>query len=115
MMQRRYALVIAAGMACASSVAQASGFAVVDSNGSLVRGTAVSSSRTATGNYSVVFNHSVKACVYTATTGSTAGGTPANAFVTVARSSTNPDAVAVATYDPAGNAANFSFHLNLRC
>jgi hypothetical protein len=100
---------------CLCSPAFGSGFAVVEANGTLVRGTALNASRTGPGAYAVLFNHSVRYCAYTATTGSTSGGTPPNGFATVAGSSENRDVVVVTTYDPAGNAANFAFHLNLRC
>jgi hypothetical protein len=101
--------------AVASAYAAAGGFAVVGANGTLVRGTAVSASRAGAGFYIVTFDHAVKKCVFTATTGSTAAGNPPNAFVTVAGFGADPNGVIVTTFDHAGTAADFAFHLNVRC
>jgi hypothetical protein len=95
--------------------AAGSGFAVVNAGGDLVRGTALSALRTGAGAYVVTFDHNVKNCVFTATTGSASGGTPLNAYATVAGFGTDPNGVVVTTFDHAGAAADFAFHLNVRC
>jgi len=99
----------------ASPRASASGFAVVDSSGTLVRGTAIGVSRAGDGFYIVNFDHAVKKCVFTATTGSATTGTPPAGFATVVGSGNDPDGVIVTTYDTTGAAADYSFHLNVRC
>jgi hypothetical protein len=111
------AFTVLAGL-CASSYAdakQGSGFAVVDSSGALERGTATGASRSGTGTYAVEFSHSVKKCVFTATTGSTSVGAPPNGYVTVAGEGEDPNGVFVATFDPTGAPADLAFHLNVLC
>jgi hypothetical protein len=114
------AFIAATAILCTASFAKTppaggSGFAVVESNGALVRGTALSAVRSGVGTYSVEFAHAVKKCVFTATTGSTTTGTPPNGYVTVAGSGGDANGVFVATYDFTGTPADFSFHLNVRC
>lgn len=105
----------AATTAADSSRVTASGFAVVDSSGTLVRGNALNVSHAGDGFYIVDFDHSVKKCVFTATTGSATTGTPPAGFATVVGSGNDPDGVIVTTYDTTGAAADYSFHLNVRC
>ena len=111
------ACLIASGAAVATSVAgkAASEFAVVDSSGTLVRGTATSVSHAGDGFYIVDFDHTVKKCVFTATTGSATTGTPPSGIATVVGSGNDPDGVIVTTYDPTGAEVDYSFHLNVRC
>jgi hypothetical protein len=121
-MMKTHALLVTVGVVVAASLwavpnatAAGSGFAVVNAGGDLVRGTALSALRTGAGAYVVIFDHSVKNCVFTATTGSASGGAPLNAYATVAGFGTDPNGVVVATFDHASAAADFAFHLNVRC
>jgi hypothetical protein len=94
-----------------------SGFAVVDSDGNLVRGTnVIGAQKLDTGIYDVEMNSPVKKCVFTATTG-LPGSTSVNdpAYITVAGRGGEDDGVFVKTYDINGNSADFGFHLNVRC
>lgn len=111
------AAAIVSGAAFAAPPARdtTSGFAVVDSSGTVVRGTAIGASHAGDGFYIVEFDHSVKKCVFTATTGSTTTGTPPDGFATVVGSGNDPNGVIVTTYDTTGAAADYSFHLNVRC
>ena len=95
----------------------ASGFAVVDSSGNLIRGSnATSAQHLSTGIYEVDFNSVVKKCVFTATTGLPgSNGTNDPAFVTVAGRGNNDEGVYITTFDVGGNSADFGFHLNVRC
>jgi len=110
------ALVLAA-ITSSAVAASHSGFAVVDSDGTLVRGSnGTSASNQGTGAYEVLFANTVRQCVFTASTGS-AGSNGQNfpGFVTVAAREGNIRGVYVTTYDIAGNPADFAFHLNVRC
>ena len=104
-----------ASLAGAPPPAGASAFAVVGSDGSLVRGNAIGASQINTGAYIVEFGHSVKRCVFTATTGSTSVGTPPDGSVTVAGANGDPTGVYVTTFNATGDAADAAFHLNVRC
>jgi len=106
----------ATAVAC-PALALSSGFAVVGTDGSLVRGDGVANvTRNGQGSYTVEFVHTVKSCAFTATTGLTGSvGDPPNGLVTVAGAHDDPKGVYVATFDGTGNAADMSFHLNVRC
>jgi len=94
----------------------ASGFAVVNADGSLARGTAVSSSAAGTGSYDVIFAKSVKRCVYAATIGDSDSVTVAPAgFATVAGMAGDDMGVYVATFDSSGTQSSLGFHLIVRC
>lgn len=112
-------LVLAASAVAAvtPALAVSSGFAVVDSDGTLARGQdAHSANHDGTGSYTVEFLHKVKGCAFTATTGlSGSVGDPPNGFVTVAGAFGDAKGVFVSTFDAAGNPADLGFHLNVRC
>ncbi len=97
--------------------ARASGFAVVDDGGNLIRGkNASSASHLNTGIYEVDFSNSVKKCVFTATTGLPGSdGSNHAGFVTVAGRGSNDNGIFVTTFDAHGDAADLGFHLNVRC
>jgi hypothetical protein len=114
---RLFLLAASALAMTAPALALSSGFAVVDSNGTLVRGSGAQGAvRNSTGTYTVVFAHTVKNCVFTATTGLTGSvGDPPNGFVTIAGANGNIKGVYVATFDASGAPADLAFHLNVRC
>jgi hypothetical protein len=113
---KTYTLVLAACLIAVGATGKtASGFAVVDSSGTLVRGNALGVSHAGDGFYIIDFDHSVKKCVFTASTGSATTGTPAPGIATVVGSGNDPDGVIVTTYNTLGAAADYSFHLNVRC
>ncbi len=88
-------------------------FAVVNSNGTLVRGFGVlSSTRLATGQYQVVFNHDITGSAYVGTTGFTGsvGVAPAGQIAVVGRFGL-PNGVFVETFNGTGAAADRAFHL----
>src|ERR1700739_3068865 len=94
-----------------------SGWAVVQSDGTLVRGgNTTGAIHLDPGVYEVDFGHSVKKCVYTATIGLPGSdGTNAASFVTVAGRGNNVDGVFVTTFDQHGDPTDLGFHLNVRC
>ena len=95
-----------------------SGWAVVNSDGSLARGHNVTSVIHTSGDayYKVRFNSNVRRCEYNATIGYSghSGDAPA-AFVTVVGASASVEEVFVNTYNNTGTAAEESFHLNVTC
>jgi hypothetical protein len=89
--------------------------AVVNANGSLVRGDDVSNSkRTATGRYVVTFDSSVRNCAFVASVGPSGTGTIAPGVASVGGAS-NARQVRVETRTLAGSYANRPFHLVLIC
>jgi hypothetical protein len=92
-------------------------WAVVDASGKLVRSAGVlSAKKLGAGRFEVVFNRNVGACGYTATIGDTGNALVyAPGLVYTSGSPTNPNGVSVETKDPAGNAADYPFHLNVNC
>ena len=100
-----------------ASAAHLSGFAVVNSDGSLARGSNVTgASHLSTGIYEVDFSTSVKSCAFTATTGlSGSSGTMPPSFVTVAGRNGNANGVYIRTFDSTGADSDLGFHLNVRC
>jgi len=93
------------------------GAAVVDPDGSLVRGVSVNSAaRLGTGSYTVTFSNGAfsSSCAYTAAIGlSGTSGTSAAGFVNVA--GVGGGTIAVRTYDTNGNAADLGFHVFGAC
>jgi hypothetical protein len=83
---------------------------VVTANGTPVRGSgAISSAKTATGRYEVVFNRDVTACSDQATMSISPGEVVAQPLSGV------PSGVFVATYTSAGSAADKAFQLAVFC
>jgi hypothetical protein len=91
-------------------------WAVVNSNGTLARGSGVSSSqRLATGQYEIRFTgRRVRDCAYTATLGN-AGITAQLGFVSAVRRSELADGVFVATWNTASIPTDLPFHLTVSC
>ena len=90
-------------------------FAVVEANGTLVRGVgAVSSARLGVGTYQVVFSQDVTGSAYLGTIGLTgnAGTSPAGQIAVVGRNGI-PAGVYVQTFNATGAAADRSFHLSV--
>ncbi len=88
-------------------------FAVVGSNGTLVRGfEAVSATRLGTGYYQVVFNHDLTGSAFVASTGFTGSlyVPPPGIAVVVGRTGI-PNGVFVATYNANGSRVDRAFHL----
>ena len=93
-------------------------FAVVNSAGSLVRGSSsvISASNTGlTGAYQVIFNKDVSGCAYVATIGDTDSGTPLPGQIWVAGRSGNADGIFIDTQDSTGASSNRPFHLSVSC
>lgn len=81
-------------------------FAVVNSDGTLARGSAGTSVGTfSVGLYSVTFDTSVVGCAFTSTLGTAVEGTPQPGIVTNSPISSAGGGVNVRTYDLAGNSA----------
>jgi hypothetical protein len=119
-MKTRHILLAAAVASCATAAIASdgpSGFAVVNSDGSLARGfNAVSSSRIALGQYEVVFNQKVNLCGYTAAIGLSGSiGTSDFGSVNVASRDGNKNALLVQTFRTANNASDLGFHVILAC
>lgn len=108
---------VALATASAAQALGTSGVAVVDSDGTLARGTnATAAVRTATGTYIVTMNSDVHKCTFTATTGGSGqSGAPAAGFVTVAPRVGDATAVFVTTFNATGTSSDRGFHLNVRC
>lgn len=91
--------------------------AVVDSDGTFVRGSGVlSAANLNSGSYEVIFRRNVRACTYVATIGipgSTGAAFPGE--INVAGRATDPNGVFVDTQDSAGNDENHPFHLIVFC
>ena len=97
--------------------AQTDGAAVVNPDGSLVRGiSANSATRLGTGSYQVTFSNGSfsSSCAYTASIGlSGASGVSDAGFINVA--AVGSGTIAVRTYDTNGNAADLGFHVFGAC
>ncbi|MEU1684029.1 hypothetical protein [Micromonospora sp. NPDC005707] len=86
-------------------------FAVVNANGTLVRGLgATSATRLATGMYQVGFDQDVAGAAYIGTVGPAAGGLAPQGAITVAPRTGIPNAVFVETYAASGH-TDRPFHL----
>lgn len=93
-------------------------YAVVNANGTLARGVAVSSSvqQSSPGRYVVAFNRSIQTCAFTGTLGSVAGGFSGTGTIVVAFSdSSATNDLFIETRDLAGALADRSFHLQVSC
>jgi hypothetical protein len=105
--------------ALAGSAAGVDLWAVVNSDGILVRGKGQGggdpASRTGVGIYDAVFNRDVRGCSYQATLGGVGTGGPPRGQVSVTSHPTNPNGVRVRTDDDAGTPADKSFHLAVLC
>jgi hypothetical protein len=91
-------------------------FAVVESNGALVRSNGVNSSvRNSLGTYTVQFHQTTAGCAILVSDGFTGSlGDPFPREVTVRRT-TNKRNVLVNTYDATGALTDMSFHVVLNC
>jgi hypothetical protein len=103
-----------------SSAFQVPMFAVVNSDGTLARGSAGTSSEqvgaAGTGTYRVFFPRDVTACSFTATIGlSGSEGVSAPGFITVVGAAVDSAGVFVTTDDTAGANADRGFHLAVTC
>ena len=90
-------------------------WAVVNSDGTLARGSGVtSSSKVSTGSYNVLFEQAVDACAFLATTGQAASGTaPGDADVALLLG--NPKGIYLETRNNTGTLADLSSHLAVLC
>lgn len=92
-------------------------FAVVNANGTLAFGFGgVSSTKLATGEYQVIFNHNVRNCAYVATIGlsGNVGSSPCGEIAVVGRFN-NVNGVFVQTWTNACVPADRGFHLAVHC
>jgi hypothetical protein len=114
----RFSTIVAATLTLAVSVAPAladESHAVVNANGSLVRGDdATRAQRTATGRYVVTFDSSVRNCAYIASVGQPGTGTLTPGVAMVGGTS-NARQVRVDTRTLDGSYANRPFHLIVIC
>jgi hypothetical protein len=91
-------------------------FAVVEADGTLNRGSGVTSStRTGTGNYVVDFGEDITGCAFLATLGVTGFAGTTSGVVDVAGAAGTTDSVFVDTEDPLGTQADRPFHLQVVC
>ncbi|GHP00166.1 hypothetical protein KSF_102130 [Reticulibacter mediterranei] len=92
-------------------------YAVVDANGSLVRGANVSTvNHLSTGRYEVTFNRDVSHCAYIATIGDPANALVSNpGLVYTAGGHGGNEGVYVETKNLGGGLTNFPFHLSVSC
>ena len=103
----------------AGSAAGVDTWAVVNSDGVLVRGRGLvagdPAGRVSPGIYQVVFNRDVRGCGYVATIGNVSVGGPNRGQVSVASLPTSVNGVRVRTADDAGVEADKPFHLAVTC
>jgi hypothetical protein len=91
-------------------------YAVVNSNGSLARGSVgVTSSFIAPGGYLVDFSHNVSGCALSATIGPATPGFPPTGTVTVSPRSGNIEGVSVYTWNSNFGLTSRPFHLIVVC
>ena len=92
-------------------------FAVVNSDGTLARGVATSSTlRQSAGTYRVTFTRDVSDCAFTGTLGNAGGGFPPSGTVGIAFSDTaTPNDIYVETRNTAGALTDASFHVDVAC
>jgi hypothetical protein len=87
-------------------------WAVIERNGTIVRGrNVVSAQRLNTGWYEVIFTDDVSNGVYQATIGRPGAGTEQTGEITVAARAGNANGVWIDTHDSSGNYADRSFHV----
>lgn len=106
-----------AGPAADPDVAKKDRWAVINADGTFARGKGViSASNLSTGNYEVIFNKPVAACLFSATIGlSGSSGTELPGFITTVGRVTDPNGVFITTDDTAGASSNRGFHLYVGC
>jgi hypothetical protein len=120
------ALIFAAGGGAYASTSigtgSVAGWAVVNPNGNLARGSGALSSgllrrngQVFPGDYQVVFDQNVSNCSFQATIGSSDASVPTLGDIGVARRTGNPDAVYVRTTNFKGFGADRGFHLAVIC
>lgn len=106
-----------AGAGPAPRAAASDRWAVLNADGSLVRGKGVASqARLGTGAYEVIFDREVRSCVYVATIGiAVTGIIPPPGEISVASRGNNRSGVYIRTWDTAGASADRPFHLFVGC
>jgi hypothetical protein len=90
-------------------------WAAVQANGTLSRGSGVSSTAVIGTGYEVIFNRNVTTCSYQVTSGTLAPSNPTPVFATVAPRSTNVNGVFVQLFDHAGATTTSDFHVAVFC
>jgi len=91
-------------------------FAVVNTDGTLSRGSGVTSaSKISTGSYQVIFDRDITQCAFTATRGQPGTGTVGFGFIDVALRAGTTNGVFVKTADSAATQTDVSFHLRVDC
>jgi hypothetical protein len=91
-------------------------FALVASDGQLVRGRGVASTaKVSIGSYTVSFDRDVSGCVYTATVGGRGGVPPEPRFITTDLGGSMKTVIIEAWSVDAQSRADTSFHLVVRC
>jgi hypothetical protein len=91
-------------------------WAVIDTNGSLVRGGGVdSATRASTGAYHIVFKQNVSKCAYLATIGRTGAEVAEPGEIGTGGLPETVKGVWVRTRDSAGNVSDRSFHIGIIC
>jgi hypothetical protein len=117
----RTAVVAAAafiGLVLPATAQAAKNWAVVESNGTLVRGNNIATTtRLNSGTYAITFDHNISRCGYVANPGDTAAGAVTDSAVaSVARRAGNPRTVYLQTYNETTHAlADEPFHLVAYC
>ncbi|HTP53987.1 MAG TPA: hypothetical protein VML94_03355 [Thermoplasmata archaeon] len=101
----------------APGVAPESLYAVVASNGALVRASGVNGSiETGTGTYQVNFTQILYQCTYSAILGTTGTGVQPAGYATVAKDAANSSDLDVSTYNQSTHAlTSYSFHIVASC
>jgi hypothetical protein len=115
---RESSLGIVPGAVNAGSAGGLDLWAVVNSDGVLIRGKGGAgdpASRTDIGIYQVIFNRDVRNCAYVATLGAIGTGGPPQGQISVTSLATNVNGVRVRTENDAGAVADRSFHLLVSC
>ncbi|WP_139832314.1 hypothetical protein [Mesorhizobium australicum] len=105
-----------AGAGAVANGGSAQLFAVINSNGTIVRDKgAVSASNPQTGGYEVIFARNVRQCVYTVTIGIGDANTPPAGLTSVASRAGNVNGVWIQTYNTDGLRSDLPFHLWVNC
>ena len=91
-------------------------FALVTGDGQLVRGRGVvSATRLSVGNYNLIFERDVSACIYTASIGGRGGVPPEPRFITADLGGSMKTVVVEVWNFDGRSRADMSFHLVVRC
>jgi hypothetical protein len=100
-----------------TEVSGVSGFAVVNSDGTLARRiNAKSSVKNSTGTYVVHFNSVVTKCAYTGAIGlSGTSGSSSPGFITVVGRAGDAKGIFIQTFNSAGTLTDLGFHLVVTC